>query len=62
MTTIGSFSIETLTHFNCPHCTKWWSIGDPDVEKTAWFCPWCGEKVHFQLGENPSFPIKVKKY
>jgi len=36
-------SIEVLAHFQCPHCSKWWSIGDaPDRE--FWFCPWCGTK------------------
>ena len=36
-------SIETLVHFQCIKCNKWWSIGDaPILQKYNWFCPWCG--------------------
>jgi PHP family Zn ribbon phosphoesterase len=38
-----SRSVETLHHFSCGKCKKWWSIGDAPKEKTEWFCPWCGE-------------------
>lgn len=44
----GTYSIETLFHFKCGSCLKWWSIGDP--KKTGWntkkalFCPLCGHK------------------
>ncbi|MEI6022446.1 MAG: hypothetical protein WCQ32_01215 [bacterium] len=34
-------SVEKLTHFNCGHCKKWWSIGDAPKRK-KWFCPYCG--------------------
>ncbi|MEX2405664.1 MAG: hypothetical protein WD579_03625 [Candidatus Paceibacterota bacterium] len=39
----GTYSQETLTHFRCGKCDKWWSIGDAkNVEKKEWYCPWCG--------------------
>lgn len=41
----AKISKETLTHFNCSSCKKWWSIGDfPKTKKTI-FCPWCGVKL-----------------
>lgn len=45
----GHCSVETLVHFNCPACQKWWSIGDPDRDKTRWFCPWCGTRLFIDL-------------
>lgn len=39
-----TYSVESLTHFRCQVCTKWWSIGDPP-KRDFWFCPWCGEKL-----------------
>lgn len=38
-----TISKETLSHFQCPHCQKWWSIGDAH-DREFWFCPWCGCK------------------
>lgn len=35
-------SVESLAHFHCAHCGKWWSIGDAPQKKTLWHCPWCG--------------------
>lgn len=35
---------EQLSHFSCATCEKWWTIGDAPVDKTDWYCPWCGEK------------------
>jgi predicted RNA-binding Zn-ribbon protein involved in translation (DUF1610 family) len=46
---IGTCSIEQLAHFQCPHCQKWWSIGDPDIYQTRWACPWCGTASIFDL-------------
>ena len=40
-------SLEILSHFSCPQCKKWWSIGDAPTDKDEWFCPWCGEKNVF---------------
>lgn len=34
------FTIESLYHFNCSYCKKWFSIGDS--AKRELFCPWCG--------------------
>jgi phage FluMu protein Com len=34
-------SIETLHHFSCHKCKKWWSIADWQPVKTI-FCPHCG--------------------
>lgn len=36
-----SRSTETLVHFQCPACNKWWSIGDADLTR-LYYCPWCG--------------------
>jgi cob(I)alamin adenosyltransferase len=52
----GTYAIEILTHFHCPHCTKWWSIGDPDSSKQHWYCPWCGEESHFDLPHSAASP------
>lgn len=41
---IGSSSLETLTHFQCGTCTKWWAIGDVLPNKHDWYCPWCGQQ------------------
>lgn len=35
-------STESLTHFKCPYCKGWWSIGDAP-KREHWFCPWCGK-------------------
>lgn len=38
-------SEETITHFRCSVCLKWWSIANiPDKYKikSDWICPWCG--------------------
>lgn len=37
-------SEETLVHFQCSTCTKWWTIGDAPKDKKEWYCPWCGIK------------------
>lgn len=36
-----TISVETLSHFQCPYCQKWWSIGDAP-RRAVWYCPWCG--------------------
>jgi len=43
----GKRSVETLHHFMCSSCNKWWSIGDAPESKKDWFCPWCGEKNEY---------------
>lgn len=52
-------SVERLYHFRCGSCNRWWSIGDPDVTKTVWYCAWCGEKQHKKLDE-PDYPVIEK--
>jgi predicted RNA-binding Zn-ribbon protein involved in translation (DUF1610 family) len=48
-------SVEKLHHFQCPLCSKWWSIGDAPVEqRTGWYCPWCGE-FHSTKSPNDNF-------
>lgn len=44
----GQRSHEDLSHFWCKLCNKWWSIGDAPVDKTDWYCPWCGVKAIFK--------------
>jgi len=40
-----TYSIETLYHFNCGVCSKWWSIGDFKMpEDKIIICPHCGDK------------------
>ena len=41
------FSDEILTHFQCPECSGWWTIGDYRERATEkhidrMYCPWCG--------------------
>lgn len=35
-------SEESLAHFACAKCAKWWTIGDAPARKKLWYCPWCG--------------------
>jgi predicted RNA-binding Zn-ribbon protein involved in translation (DUF1610 family) len=36
--------VEKLSHFNCTHCDKWWTVGDAPAKNKKWFCPWCGKE------------------
>lgn len=56
----AQISTETLYHFNCPSCKKWWSIAWTSVGVTyfetpagqnAWWCPWCGKMLIIENGE-----------
>lgn len=42
-------SVESLNHFRCQECDKWWSVGDAPVEKEDWYCPWCGAKQKMEV-------------
>jgi len=42
--------VEKLHHFSCLECKKWWTVSGALVQKTKWFCPWCGSE---QLYKNP---------
>ena len=42
-------SIETLYHYSCWKCSKWWSIGDHQGRITAAItCPHCGTQAEAQ--------------
>ncbi len=44
------YSIETIRHFTCDHCSHWWSISDAPENRIDWYCPWCGvSKVHTEI-------------
>lgn len=45
-------SKETLTHFQCDECKKWWTVGDAPDNKDDWFCPWCGHLQIVSIIEN----------
>ena len=53
-----SRSTETLVHFQCPACNKWWSIGDADPTR-RYYCPWCGaqEQGPHQDGSAPNVVV-----
>ena len=50
-------SRETLYHFRCERCNKWWTIADADTNKTDWYCPWCGEHDVKDL-HAPDYPAQ----
>ncbi len=52
-------STETLTHFRCELCKKWWTIGDIPKDKDTWFCPWCGERLS-KSGQDDLVDLKQK--
>lgn len=42
-----TYSVETLIHFSCGQCRKWWSIASLPVTQVAvneWSCPECGSR------------------
>lgn len=43
-----TLSKETLYHFRCKECDRWWSIADPPEEPKELYCPWCGVKQNFE--------------
>jgi len=47
------YSVETLWHFNCGECHKWWSIGDHQIGNVRLHdetltCPHCGVKQRLE--------------
>ena len=47
-----TYTIETLYHFSCEKCKKWWSIGDPFwASYKTMTCPHCGKES--KLERNP---------
>lgn len=56
----GKVAIESLYHFNCGICKKWWTIGDAHLNTSnLWYCPWCGTKQ--LLEETPNSRIATSK-
>lgn len=52
-------SVETLHHFSCGSCGKWWSIGDW-VKQDTITCPSCGCKLGIkEVGTNVVEEVKV---
>lgn len=52
--TIIEYSIETLYHFKCTQCQRWWSIGDWKKVNTL-ICPHCGQ-------QGQVFALKTKEF
>lgn len=52
MSNVSNRSVEKLNRFRCIECNKWWSVGDAPIEKTEWFCPWCGKNGKYQIDSN----------
>ena len=50
------YSKETLYHFNCGKCNKWWSIADYHLlsinESTSVTCPHCSFKEETKEVKN----------
>jgi hypothetical protein len=44
----GDRCVESLSHFWCKKCKKWWSVGDAPLSKKDWFCAWCGDLNKFK--------------
>lgn len=49
-------SVESLSHFQCESCDKWWSIGDAPLDKKSWYCPWCGHQ-NYEHEEQKTGPV-----
>ena len=44
-------TMERLYHFKCMMCSKWWSVGDAEIDVERWFCPSCGF-IHTRIKMN----------
>ena len=53
------YSRETLFHFKCSLCLKWWSVGDFNFNSPTLFCPFCGQSQTLEE-EKPIYPLKEK--
>lgn len=49
-----TYSTETLFHFNCGICKKWWSVADFDASKKPLriTCPHCSHKSRISKNES----------
>ncbi len=45
-------SFQTLLHFQCPFCKKWWMLAENHAGNKKQYCPWCKEHVDFQQKEE----------
>jgi hypothetical protein len=46
--------LEYLYHFNCDHCSNWWSIGDW-VPAVSIICPHCGKKNLMEVADEVEY-------
>ncbi len=46
----GTVSEERLSHYHCPLCGRWFSIGDAPKVRAVWTCPWCGRPSQYREG------------
>jgi rRNA maturation endonuclease Nob1 len=53
-------SQETIYHFSCHNCNKWWSIGDWDKTDKI-ICPHCGDLGIVEMVEVPSSILRGEK-
>jgi predicted RNA-binding Zn-ribbon protein involved in translation (DUF1610 family) len=44
----GTVAVEHLSHFHCPNCGRWFSIGDAPAVRVVWTCPWCGKPSSYR--------------
>jgi len=53
-----TYTIETLYHFSCEKCKKWWSIGDPFwASYKTMTCPHCGK--YSTIRPNPEMSKEI---
>jgi len=39
---LGVRGSEICSHFECPRCRGSFFIRDAPLDRTEWYCPWCG--------------------
>ena len=44
----AEFFNESIRHFTCGKCGKWFAIGDAPHARANWHCPWCGVEQVFE--------------
>jgi hypothetical protein len=47
-----TYSVETLYHFRCGMCARWWTIGDWARDINHMNCPHCGERQEVGSGKT----------
>ena len=43
-----TYSVETLYHFSCQCCEKWWSISNFEFRRII-TCPYCGSRSSIKM-------------